>query len=50
MVEGIRISNREYREREGISSSELKKIMKSPMHYKHWKDNPQEGKEMWATR
>lgn len=41
-MEGIRISNREYREREGISSSELKKIMKSPMHYKHWKDNPQE--------
>lgn len=42
MAEGIRISNSEYRAREGISSSELKKIMKSPMHYKHWKDNPQE--------
>lgn len=41
-MEGIRISNKEYREREGISSSELKKLMKSPMHYKHWKDNPQE--------
>lgn len=41
-MEGIRISNKEYRQREGISSSELKKIMKSPAHYKHWKDNPQE--------
>ena len=41
-MEGIRISNKEYREREGVSSSELKKIMKSPMHYKHWKENPQE--------
>lgn len=41
MAEGIRISNSEYRAREGISSSELKKIMKSPMHYKHWKDNPE---------
>ena len=42
LVNGIRISNKEYREREGISSSELKKIMKSPLHYKHWKENPQE--------
>ena len=41
MAEGIRISNSEYRAREGISSSELKKIMKSPLHYKHWKDNPE---------
>jgi exodeoxyribonuclease VIII len=41
-VEGIRISNKEYRQREGISSSELKKIMITPAHYKHWKDNPQE--------
>lgn len=37
-----RISNKEYRNREGISSTELKKIMKSPLHYKHWKDNPEE--------
>ena len=41
-MEGIRISNKEYRQREGISSSELKKIMITPAHYKHWKDNPQE--------
>ena len=42
MVIGERISNKEYRSREGISSSELKQIMKSPLHYKHWKENPQE--------
>ena len=41
-MNGIRISNKEYREREGISSSELKKLMKSPMHLKHYKENPQE--------
>lgn len=41
-MEGIRISNKEYRQRDGISSSELKKLMKSPMHYKHYKENPQE--------
>lgn len=27
---------------EGISSTELKKIMVTPAHYRHWKDNPQE--------
>lgn len=37
-----KISNKEYRAREGISSSELKKIMKSPAHYIHWVNNPQE--------
>lgn len=42
-MKGIRISNKEYRQREGISSSELKKLMKSPMHYKYWKDNPEEA-------
>ena len=41
-MEGIRISNKEYRQRPGISSSELKKIMITPAHYKHWKENPQE--------
>jgi exodeoxyribonuclease VIII len=39
---GIRISNKEYREREGVSSSDLKKLMKSPAHFRYWKDNPQE--------
>jgi hypothetical protein len=42
MAEGIKISNAEYRAREGISSTELKKLMKSPAHYKNWKDNPTE--------
>lgn len=42
-MEGIRISNKEYREREGISSTELKKIMRSPAHYRYWKDNPEES-------
>ena len=41
-MECLRISNKEYRAREGISSTELKKIMKSPMHYRYWKDNPEE--------
>jgi hypothetical protein len=41
-VEGIRISNKDYRQRPGISSSELKKIMITPAHYKHWKDNQTE--------
>ena len=41
-MDGIRISNKDYRDRKGISSSELKKIMQSPAHYRYWKDNPQE--------
>ena len=41
-MKGIKISNKEYREREGISSTELKKIMVTPAHYRHWKDNPEE--------
>ncbi len=43
VMEGIRISNKEYRDRDGISSTELKKIMQSPAHYRHWKDNPSES-------
>ena len=42
MKNGLVMSNADYRKAEGISSSELKKIMKSPLHYKHWKDNPEE--------
>ena len=41
-MQGISISNKEYRQREGISSSELKKLMKSPAHLKHYQENPQE--------
>lgn len=40
--QGLVMSNADYRKAEGISSTELKKIMKSPAHYKHWLDNPQE--------
>lgn len=42
MAEGIRISNAEYRSREGVSSTDLKKMLKSPLHYKYYKENPQE--------
>lgn len=42
MSKGLVMSNADYRKAEGISSSELKKIMKSPLHYKHYKDNPEE--------
>ena len=41
-MKGKVMSNADYRRAEGISSSELKKIAVSPMHYKYWKDNPQE--------
>lgn len=41
--QGLRMTNKEYREKEGISSSDLKKIMKSPLHYKHYKDHPDEN-------
>ena len=40
--QGLKMSNKEYREKEGISSSDLKKIVKSPAHFRYWKDNPQE--------
>lgn len=39
---GILIPNKEYREREGVSSTDLKKIAKSPAHFRYWKDHPQE--------
>lgn len=42
MSKGIKISNKEYRQREGISSTDLKHIAKSPAHFRYWKDNPQE--------
>lgn len=39
---GIKISNREYRSREGVSSTDLKHITKSPAHYKYWKEHSDE--------
>lgn len=38
----IRISNKDYRKRKGISSTDLKHMVKSPAHFRYWKDNPQE--------
>lgn len=42
MNNGIRIDNKTYRNSEGISSTDLKKMTKSPAHFRYWKDNPQE--------
>ncbi len=42
MQKGIRVPNKQYREMEGVSSSDLKKIMRSPAHFRYYKDNPQE--------
>ena len=39
--QGEVISNAEYRSRDGVSSTDLKKIAKSPAHYRYWKDHPQ---------
>lgn len=36
------MSNADYRKAEGVSSTDLKKIAKSPAHFRYWKDNPQE--------
>lgn len=37
------ISNAEYRKKEGISSSDLKKMMKSMASYKYYKDHPEDS-------
>lgn len=34
------ISNKEYRQREGVSASDLKQMAKSMAHYKYYKENP----------
>ena len=39
---GLKISNKDYRQREGVSSTDLKHMVKSPAHFRYWKDNPQE--------
>lgn len=41
-MHGIKISNKEYRSRDGVSSTDLKHMAKSPAHFRYWKDNPQE--------
>ena len=42
MKNGIVMSNKDYHNAEGISSTDLKHIAKSPAHFRYWKDNPQE--------
>ena len=42
MKQGIKIPNSEYRARDGISSTDLKHVAKSPAHFRYWKDHPQE--------
>lgn len=42
LASGLIMSNDDYRSAEGISSTELKKLMKSPLHYKYWKENPED--------
>lgn len=42
MNKGIKIPNKEYRQREGVSSTDLKHMVKSPAHFRYWKDHPQE--------
>ena len=37
------ISNAEYRKKEGISSSDLKRMMKSMAHWKYYHDNPEDN-------
>ena len=39
---GIELPNKEYRAKDGVSSTDLKRIAKSPAHFRYWKDNPQE--------
>lgn len=41
-MNGQKMTNKEYREHEGISKSSLSKIAKSPMHFKYYIENPQE--------
>lgn len=42
LASGFIMSNIDYRKAEGVSSTDLKKIAKSPAHYKYWKEHPQE--------
>ena len=42
MKQGIKIPNSEYRARDGISSTDLKHVAKSPAHFRYWKDHQQE--------
>lgn len=39
---GLKIPNKEYRARNGVSSTDLKHMVKSPAHFRYWKDNPED--------
>lgn len=39
---GVIMSNADYQKADGISSTDLKQIAKSPAHFRYWKDNPKE--------
>lgn len=43
MKSGERMSNKDYRDHVGISSTELKRMIKSPAHYKYYKEHPVES-------
>ena len=45
MAEYLEISNAEYRKKEGLSSSDIKKMMKSFAHWKYFKDHPEDDKD-----
>ena len=42
MQNGLKISNSEYRKMDGVSSTELKQLLKTPAHYKYWKEHADE--------
>lgn len=41
-MQGLKMLSKEYRQHEGISSTDLKHMVKSPAHFRYYKDNPQE--------
>lgn len=41
----VEISNKEYREREGLSSTDIKRMMKSMATWKYFKDNPEKDSD-----
>lgn len=45
MAEYLEISNAEYRKMEGLSSSDIKRMMKSMATWKYFKDHPEENKD-----
>lgn len=42
MQKGLIMSNKEYRKAKGVSSTDLKKMTRSPAYFRYWKDNGDE--------